>query len=124
MRPGIFCIEHPKSGRRQFVAAGRKSLFNHILDLSPLERHVYEIIREDSPCRLYFDLEYMRCCNAGVDGNKMIDKLVHVVAAELSMHFHIRVRNEDIVDLDSGNERKFSRHLIFHCRKRTLPVDR
>lgn len=54
---------------------------------SPLQ-HVYEIIRERSPCRMYFDLEFTRGSNEGLDGEALVQAWINVVAGEES------VRNE------------------------------
>lgn len=48
---------------------------------SPL-RHVYEIIREGSPCRMYFDLEFARAHNPGLDGEGLVQSWISVVAGE------------------------------------------
>lgn len=49
---------------------------------SPALRHVYEIIREGAPCRMYFDLEFARGCNEGLDGEVLVRAWINVVAGE------------------------------------------
>lgn len=44
--------------------------------------HVYEIIRDGSPCRMYFDLEFLRGCNPGLDGEGLVRAWINVVAGE------------------------------------------
>lgn len=48
----------------------------------PRLRHVYEIIREGSPCRMYFDLEFARAHNPGLDGEWLVQSWINVVAGE------------------------------------------
>ena len=43
--------------------------------MDPSRRHVYEIIREDYPCRLYFDVEFSRLANKGLDGERVMREL-------------------------------------------------
>lgn len=48
----------------------------------PALRHVYEIIREGAPCRMYFDLEFARGCNEDLDGDALVRAWINVVAGE------------------------------------------
>ncbi|CAM9241375.1 unnamed protein product [Sphacelaria rigidula] len=79
----------------------------------PLQ-HVYEIIREGMPCRMYFDLEFTRACNVGLDGEALVRAWINVVAGKLQQDFGISVGKTDFLDLDSSTAKKFSRHLIVH----------
>jgi len=59
MEPRIFAIEMSKTGKRKYVVGS----FGRIADLywrkvSPLNRHYYELIKEDTPCRLYFGTSF------------------------------------------------------------------
>lgn len=47
------------------------------------KRHWYEVIRSDRPCHLYFDLEYSKTANPGLDPNGRVDCLLHLVGAAL-----------------------------------------
>ncbi|CAM9198216.1 unnamed protein product, partial [Ectocarpus sp. 13 AM-2016] len=80
---------------------------------SPL-RHMYEIIREGCPCRMYFDLEFARGPNPGLDGEELVRAWINVVAGKLHQEFGISVGASNVLDLDSSTPKKFSRHLIFH----------
>ncbi|CAM9146110.1 unnamed protein product [Ectocarpus fasciculatus] len=80
---------------------------------SPL-RHVYEIIREGCPCRMYFDLEFARGPNPGLDGEELVRAWINVVAGKLHQEFGVSVGASNVLDLDSSTPKKFSRHLIFH----------
>ncbi|CBN75167.1 similar to coiled-coil domain containing 111 [Ectocarpus siliculosus] len=80
---------------------------------SPL-RHMYEIIREGRPCRMYFDLEFARGPNPGLDGEELVCAWINVVAGKLHQEFGVSVGTSNVLDLDSSTPKKFSRHLIFH----------
>ncbi|CAN0357860.1 unnamed protein product, partial [Ectocarpus sp. 8 AP-2014] len=80
---------------------------------SPL-RHMYEIIREGCPCRMYFDLEFARGPNPGLDGEELVCAWINVVAGKLHQEFGVSVGASNVLDLDSSTPKKFSRHLIFH----------
>ncbi|KAL6065303.1 DNA-directed primase/polymerase protein [Balamuthia mandrillaris] len=50
-------------GARSYVVASYKQFWKHYLNLSADKRRHYELIREKSPCKLYFDIEFMKESN-------------------------------------------------------------
>lgn len=76
--------------------------------------HWYEIIREGFPCHMYFDLEYPKGpgLNEGLDDDALVDTLLHLVRTRLKADFDLDLREDQIYELDSTTNRKFSRHLI------------
>jgi len=81
----VFCVEH-KNDRsntfyRKFTACALSSVWESYLSKDPYHLHWYEIIRENLPCHLYFDLEYPteKGLNAGVDGDYLVGILVENV---------------------------------------------
>lgn len=132
---------HPQGTSRRFVVASLPSFFHYLVTCAPAHRHGYEIIRTDTPCHLYFDLEYRRGrhkmkyaqmhpatplmatrvagaappaameLNAGVDGDSLVAVLLFNIAAALRRDFGVCLRAEDVVMLCSSTELKFSRHL-------------
>jgi hypothetical protein len=68
----LFSFESLMAGKRQFLVADMKSFMTRYLNLEGSKRHVYELIREDFPCRLYFDLEFSIPANPDTDGNHFI----------------------------------------------------
>ncbi|KAL6080391.1 DNA-directed primase/polymerase protein [Balamuthia mandrillaris] len=50
-------------GARSYVVASYKLFWKHYLSLSADKRRHYELIREKSPCKLYFDIEFMKKSN-------------------------------------------------------------
>ncbi|KAJ3286866.1 hypothetical protein HK104_008853 [Borealophlyctis nickersoniae] len=77
-------------------------------------RHFYELIREGAPCRLYFDLEFEFEFNQHADPSSMIDTFKSFIIDEIHEHYGIHCTRDDIVDLTSTTDKKFSRHLIVH----------
>ena len=90
----VFCVEH-KNDRsntfyRKFTACALSSVWETYLSKDPYHLHWYEIIRENLPCHLYFDLEYPteKGLNTGVDGNQLVDILIENVNL-LLLYVHI-----------------------------------
>jgi hypothetical protein len=117
LEPRIFATEKG-SGKRKYIVGE----FGRIVDwywrkTAPSSRHLYELIREGSPCRLYFDLEYSRAHNPSVPEVKLLRELEEELAIELHLHYGKllpRLRSSQIVNLNSSNKKKFSRHWIVH----------
>ncbi len=61
----MFAQECSTTGRRTFLVASPQAFWQHYMHSCQHPRHFYEIIRQASPCHLYFDLEFMRACNRG-----------------------------------------------------------
>ena len=123
LKPRIFAIEKGNNGKRKYLVGE----FGRIADwywrkTVPKSRHLYEVIREDTPCRLYLDLEFNRKHNPSVPVIRLLRELEDELATELDLHYRTilpqsRFRSSQIVNLDSSNGNKFSRHWIVH-----LPV--
>ncbi|XP_044794328.2 DNA-directed primase/polymerase protein isoform X2 [Bubalus bubalis] len=75
--------------------------------------HCYEVIPENAVCKLYFDLEFNKLANPGADGKKMVALLIEHVCKALQEFYTVNCSAEDVLNLDSSTEEKFSRHLIF-----------
>ncbi|XP_052517242.1 DNA-directed primase/polymerase protein [Budorcas taxicolor] len=75
--------------------------------------HCYEVIPENAVCKLYFDLEFNKLANPGADGKKMVALLIQHVCKALEEFYTVNCSAEDVLNLDSSTEEKFSRHLIF-----------
>ncbi|XP_040098983.1 DNA-directed primase/polymerase protein isoform X2 [Oryx dammah] len=78
--------------------------------------HCYEVIPENAVCKLYFDLEFNKLANPGADGKKMVALLIEHVCKALQEFYTVNCSAEDVLNLDSSTEEKFSRHLIFQLR--------
>ncbi|KAM4836639.1 DNA-directed primase/polymerase protein [Thomomys bottae] len=75
--------------------------------------HCYEVIPENAVCKLYFDLEFNKPANPGANGKKMVALLIEHVCKALQELYNVHCSAEDVFNLDSSTEEKFSRHLIF-----------
>lgn len=54
--PRVFSFESANGGKRRFLVTFMDAFWDSYRKSLPGQRHVYEIIRESVPCRLYFDL--------------------------------------------------------------------
>lgn len=116
-----FCRQlEDKDGVRQYIGVrmlGPKDLktFWRYYESLP-ERHYYELMREDTYCHLYFDVEFSKVSNPDVDGVRTMDWLIELIVEELKATPEIDTSKfdelEHIVELDSESATKFSRHLI------------
>jgi hypothetical protein len=107
----IFSFEAPITGKRKFLVS-HLNIF-HEKYRSNVNRHVYEIIREAYPCRLYFDLEYSKEANPEAHGESIVELWISLVLWKLYELYNLVITSKDIIHLDSSTDKKFSRHLIF-----------
>ncbi|CAN8068567.1 unnamed protein product [Agarophyton chilense] len=112
MRVQVWSNEIDSSGKRRYLTASYDAFwrfYSRCIRRSNI-LHFYEVIRSQRACKLYFDLEYKRAQNT-CDSETMIDSLVEEVSklANLSLQRH----SENVIELDSTTDIKFSRHLVF-----------
>jgi len=117
----VFCVEN-KNDRtglfyRNFTATSYANVWRAYTNSSPSELHWYEVVREGRPCHLYFDLEYARSSvqnwNLNVDGNALVDTLLHHVGVILQRNWGLVLDPQtQVYELDSSTSEKFSRHVI------------
>lgn len=108
--PRIFATEKAQGKRKYLVGH-----FGRIADWywrKCVNKHLYEVIREKTPCRLYFDLEYSKKFNQNVDEVALLDEFRIELAAHMEQHLEVTLERHHIIDLDSSTEDKFSRHWI------------
>ena len=136
-----FSLERHGDGRRSFVAASLEAFWSKYEALPAEHRHHYELIRADTPCRLYYDLEFSTESNPEVDGVRAVDALVRLTLERLASEHGVGVPRrgmaadgdgagrDDGTEIDpfdpkdvvvvlksTGSEearKKFSRHLVF-----------
>jgi hypothetical protein len=108
-------FETNASGSRRFVAC-RWNAFEarYLAQAFPAKRHWYEIIRQDSACRLYFDLEYSTIKHPLVDPEACTAAWIFVVQFVMERDFGLSISRKNILELESSTPEKFSRHLIVH----------
>jgi len=80
--------------------------------LEPSQRHWYEVIREGTPCHLYFDVEFQVANCPGWDGDLMVGTLMNAVQELLMAWFGLSLPMQSIFELDSTTTSKFSRHVV------------
>ena len=108
--PRIFATEKAQGKRKYLVGH-----FGRIADWywrKSINKHLYEVIRQQTPCRLYFDLEYAKAFNEGVDEETLLEEFYAELAAEFMEHYGVSLEKARIIDLDSSTDQKFSRHWI------------
>lgn len=82
----VFCVQHKGNNEaapyyRKFHCCAISSVWEVYKESDPLSLHWFEIIREDVPCHLYFDVEYRKTeiMNQSINGDALIDSLVEHV---------------------------------------------
>jgi DNA-directed primase/polymerase protein len=118
MEPRLFAIEHFREGKRRYISCHLGRFLKYYLEeCNSSTRHAYELIRENTPCRLYLDLEFRRDANVEIS-SKMEEQLMTELIEELSIEFqnvyNIDMKSHHVIDLESSTDDKFSRHLIIH----------
>ena len=112
--PRIFATEKAQGKRKYLVGH-----FGRIADWywrKANPKHLYEVIRENTPCRLYFDLEFSKMHNPGVDSAQLLEEFRLELQDELQSHFQITFELSQLIDLDSSTDAKFSRHWVLNLK--------
>ncbi|KRY37147.1 Coiled-coil domain-containing protein -like protein [Trichinella spiralis] len=112
----LFCFESISmpAGCRTFLISTVSHFWNVYKNLPEFGRHCYEVIREATRCRLYFDLEFYFNSNPSHNGEQCVQIFVSFLCERIHESFGIECTYSCIVDLDASTEKKFSRHLIVH----------
>ncbi|KAL0479655.1 DNA-directed primase/polymerase [Acrasis kona] len=106
---------------RYFMLSSITFFTQFYFQLHPDVRHFYEIIQEDRPCYLYFDIEADLKKNPKFDKENCVPTILKELKLFLSKEEKIFDRPitfepEDVLDLDSTKSEKYSRHLIIKLR--------
>ncbi|NXM19248.1 PRIPO protein, partial [Ploceus nigricollis] len=111
----VFALEKKtQSGQRFYLVTTYEELwFYYTQRCKTSLMHCYEIIPEKDACKLYFDLEFYKPANPDADGKSMVMKLIELVSQKLKEFYDVNCSSEDVLNLDSSTDEKFSRHLIF-----------
>ncbi|NXC53379.1 PRIPO protein, partial [Aleadryas rufinucha] len=111
----VFALEkNTQNGQRFYLVTTYKELwFYYTKGYKTSLMHCYEVIPEKDACKLYFDLEFYKPANPGADGKSMLMKLIELVSQKLKELYDVNCSSEDVLNLDSSTDEKFSRHLIF-----------
>lgn len=103
----VFCQE-VDVGKRIFVTSTYDDFWNKYEMMS--DKHWYELIIENTPCKLYLDLEFKREFNPGLNDDEMMQILIRELDAFLYSQCTQNLGN--FIQLDSSTDAKFSRHII------------
>ncbi|KAK5602134.1 hypothetical protein CRENBAI_016135 [Crenichthys baileyi] len=111
----VFALEKEKApvGQRIYLVTSYSELWHYYRVYPQSLMHCYEVIPEEAVCKLYFDLEFHKPSNKGSDGKSMVARLIQYVCDKLMGVYGIECSVENVLNLDSSTEEKFSRHLIF-----------
>ena len=109
----IFSFESAITGKRRFLVSQTNEFLSRYTNIEAKHRHVYEIIREGYPCRLYFDIEFYCPSNPTLNGDMLCARWVAIICWRLFEIYGLAVGPEHVVELDSSTTDKFSRHLVF-----------
>ncbi|XP_068583172.1 DNA-directed primase/polymerase protein [Cebidichthys violaceus] len=112
----VFALEKEKTslGQRIFLVTSYSELWHYYRTYTQSLMHCYEVIPDGAVCKLYFDLEFHKPSNNGADGKTMVSSLIQYVCDKLMEVYGIECSANDVLNLDSSTEEKFSRHLIFN----------
>ncbi|RXG55402.1 DNA-directed primase/polymerase protein [Armadillidium vulgare] len=103
-----------EGGRRNFLVCHPRKLWNNIKNRPLHYRCTYEVIPENCHCKLYFDLEYSKEFNPNLNGTQMVLAFIHIINSFIFQKFGITCNSENVLDLESSTDKKFSRHLIYN----------
>eukprot|EP00438_Fugacium_kawagutii_P013402 Skav216508 [mRNA] locus=scaffold1123:670197:673678:- [translate_table: standard] len=75
-------------------------------------RHLYEVLLENKPCWLYFDLEFSRVENPDLEPGAVASAFLELLNEFCDVNFGHVIDPAALYDLDSTNAEKFSKHII------------
>ncbi|KAL6110743.1 primpol [Pungitius sinensis] len=112
----VFALEKENTslGQRIFLVTSYSELWHYYRTYTQSLMHCYEVIPDGAVCKLYFDLEFCKPSNKGADGEAMVSSLIQYVCDKLMEVYGLECSAENVLNLDSSTEEKFSRHLIFN----------
>ena len=73
----VFSFEVARNGERKFLVSSNDTVWEFYKDLKV--KNYYEVIGENEPCKLYFDLEFLTELNPDKDGHRISQKLIEIV---------------------------------------------
>ncbi|KAF7458647.1 Herpesviridae UL52/UL70 DNA primase family protein [Cryptosporidium felis] len=108
---GVFAEETSSNGSRIYIVCSYEAIWYYFSSLSEDKRHLYELILENQPCWLYFDIEYNRKLYH-FDENKILTTFVRHLKVWIYSTFGYSLENKNFIFLCSSSIEKFSYHVI------------
>ncbi|CAG9466369.1 unnamed protein product [Pedinophyceae sp. YPF-701] len=113
----VFAGEHRRGDDgggcyRTFTAGALEVLWAQMMATEPDHRHWYEIVREGYPCHLYLDVEFKPQFNPDLCGEALTEAFVDLALRQMKEHFGVEVSHADVLEMDSSQSAKFSRHVV------------
>ncbi|XP_023216366.1 DNA-directed primase/polymerase protein-like [Centruroides sculpturatus] len=109
----VFTNELNKDGKREYLVTDPFTMWKIHKSKPIVKRNSHELIREGTPCKIYFDLEFKQKYNPNSDGNKMVKIFIQFVCWALKSVHNISCDISNVLWLSSSSNEKFSAHLIF-----------
>ena len=118
---GVFAQDVHTGGAKRwlvdtFVGFARsvapRDMPHNALRVSSERRHMYEVILENSPCWLHFDLEFSREANPNIDACAAMAAFRLALRMFTVENFAVQPEFTSALELESTSSQKFSRHVI------------
>ena len=110
----ILSKEIDVSGKRKYLLSTFEFFFLQYIKMHQHQRCWYEIIRDGYPCKLYFDIEYNKKIHQTVNEQQIMIIFKDFLIKYIQNILKISISLENIMDLDSTTDEKFSRHFIIN----------
>ncbi|CAK0801201.1 unnamed protein product [Prorocentrum cordatum] len=107
---GLFAKEVGEGGQRQFFV-DTFAKFSMDVAAQPRGSHLYEVILEDQPCWLYFDLEFYKDANPQLNSDAVMAQFREALASFCAKE-GFAYDESRMVFLESSTDKKFSMHVI------------
>ncbi|CAE7813304.1 primpol [Symbiodinium sp. CCMP2456] len=118
---GLFAEEVGAGGKRRFKVDTLAGFVHthappwYPKDTDPTEKnHLYEVILQDQPCWLYFDLEFSRLTNPELQPNLAMTAFDETLSAFCQDVLGLAVDENSVIVLESSTPEKFSKHVVVH----------
>ena len=106
--------EKKSNGEKEFNLVHLEKFPEFMEYLANNNEAIYEVIPENTPRKLYFDIEVENPPYPSNDYRKKIDEFIQAISQIINNDNQIKIDKKNIVILDSSTERKLSYHLIFN----------
>ena len=114
----LLCKEIDVTGIRRYFLSTYEYFFKQYIKMHPHQRCWYEIIREDYPCKLYFDIEYNKEINASTNAEQAMLTFKNFLKKYIEIKLKISISIDNMIHLHSDTPKKFSRHIIINLKNK------